>query len=169
MAAVYAGDIPDDGGAVSLLKPRVAGAGDITGLEAGRVGVFGLEKVFANDGAVGVEELVGDVGEHGGAAGGDAAFGDEDHQPGEELVDVDGGVELGEFGYEVGGEVFGVVLRGLGDGGDQGRVAKAEIGTVVRDSETATATISGEMAAAGMLDGTGFSGFESHFLFLSGN
>jgi hypothetical protein len=110
MAAVYAGDIPDDGGAVSLLKPRVAGAGDITGLEPGRVGVFELEKVFAIDGAVGVEELVGDVGEHGGAAGGDAAFGDEDHQPGEELVDVDGGVELGEFGYEVGGEVFGVVL-----------------------------------------------------------
>jgi hypothetical protein len=69
MAAVYAGDIPDDGGAVSLLKPRVAGAGDITGLEPGRVGVFELEKVFAIDGAVGVEELVGDVGEHGGAAG----------------------------------------------------------------------------------------------------
>ncbi len=95
---------------MALLKPRVAGAGDIAGLEAGRVGVFELEKVFAIDGAVGVGELVGDVGEHGGAAGGDAAFGDEDHQPGEELVDVDGGVELGEFGYEVGGEVFGVVL-----------------------------------------------------------
>src|SRR5216683_106857 len=116
MAAVYAGDIPDDGGAVSLLKPRVAGAGDITGLEAGRVGVFELEKVFAIDGAVGVEELVGDVGEHGGAAGGDAAFGDEDHQPGEELVDVDGGVELGEFGEEVGGEVFRVVLDGHRNG-----------------------------------------------------
>ena len=59
---------------------------------------------------MGMEELVGDVGEDGGAAGGDAAFGDEKEEAGEELVDVDGGVELGEFGYEVGGEVFGVVL-----------------------------------------------------------
>ncbi len=116
----HAGDIPDDRGAVALVKPRVAGAGDIAGLEAGRAGVLELEKVFAVDGAVGVEELVSDVGQDGGAAGGDAAFGDEDHQPGEELVDVDGGVELGEFGEEVGGEVFRIVLWRLGHGGAQG-------------------------------------------------
>src|SRR5712664_2380010 len=168
MAAVYAGDIPDDGRAVSLLKPRVAGAGDITGLEAGRVGVFELEKVFAIDGAVGVEKLVGDVGEHGGAAGGDAAFGDEDHQPGEELVDVDGGVELGEFGEEVGGEVFRIVLWRLGHGGAQGGMAETKMRAGVEDGETAAGTVGGEMAAAGMLDGAGFNGFGSHFLFLSG-
>jgi hypothetical protein len=69
-----------------------------------------LEKVFAVDGAVRVEELVGDVTQDGGAARGDAAFGDENEEPGEKLVDVDGGVELGEFGEEVGGEVFRVVL-----------------------------------------------------------
>src|SRR6266852_3853728 len=126
MAAVYAGDIPDDRGAVALVKPRVAGAGDIAGLEAGRAGVLELEKVFAVDGAVGVEELVGDVGEDGGASGGDAAFGDEDQQPGEELVAVDGGVELGEFGEEVGGEVFRVVLWRLGHGGAQGGLAEIE-------------------------------------------
>jgi len=51
---------------------------------------------FAGDSAVGVEELVGDVGEHGGAAWGDAAFGDESEKAGEELVDVDAGVEFGE-------------------------------------------------------------------------
>src|SRR5712664_3328356 len=117
MAAVYAGDIPDDGRAVSLLKPRVAGAGDITGLEAGRVGVFELEKVFAIDGAVGVEELVGDVGEDGGAAGGDASFGDEGEEAGEELADVGAGGEFGKFGEEVGGEVFRVIVLRLCRGG----------------------------------------------------
>jgi hypothetical protein len=51
---------------------------------------------FAGDSAVGVEELVGDVGEHGGAAWGDTAFGDESEKAGEELVNVDAGVEFGE-------------------------------------------------------------------------
>ena len=154
---------------MALVKPRVAGAGDIAGLEAGRAGVLELEKVFAVDGAVGVEELVGDVGEDGGAAGGDAAFGDEDHQPGEELVDVDGGVELGEFGEEVGGEVFRIVLWRLGHGGAQGGMAETKMRAGVEDGETAAGTVGGEMAAAGMLDGVGSTGFDSHFLFLSGN
>ena len=39
--------------------------------------LLGLEVVIAGDGAMGVEELVGDVGEDGGAARGDGAFGDE--------------------------------------------------------------------------------------------
>jgi hypothetical protein len=58
-----------------------------------------------------VEELVGDVGKDGGAAGRDAAFGDEGEEAAEELADVDAGGELGEFGEEVGGEVFRVVLE----------------------------------------------------------
>jgi hypothetical protein len=40
-----------------------------------------LSIVFAFNGAVKVEELVGDVGEDGGAARGHAAFGDEDQEP----------------------------------------------------------------------------------------
>ncbi len=70
--------------------------------------VYGLG--FEDDGAVGVEELVGDVGEDGGASGGDAALCDEDQELGEELVDVDGRLELGGFAEEFGREVFRVVL-----------------------------------------------------------
>jgi len=105
---------------------------------------------FEDDSALGMEELVGDVGEDGGAAGGDAAFGDEKEEAGEELVDVDGGVELelGELGEKVGGEVFRVILWRLGRGRDQGGVAKTEVGASIQNSETATATVGGEMAAA---------------------
>jgi hypothetical protein len=71
---------------------------------------------FEGDGAVGVEELVGDVTKDGGAARGDAAFGNKDQEPCEELVDVNGGLELGELGEKFGGEVFRVVLDGHGNG-----------------------------------------------------
>jgi hypothetical protein len=47
------------------------------------------ESGFEGDGAVGVEELVGDIGEDRGAAWGDAAFGDEGEEAAEELADVD--------------------------------------------------------------------------------
>ena len=127
--------------------------------------VFGLG--FQDNGAVGVEELVGDVGQDGGATGGDAAFGDENEEAGEELVDVNGGVELGELGEKVGGEVFRVVLRGLSRGGDQRGVAETEVGASIQNSKTATATVGGEMAAAWMIGRAGFSGCEGHFLFLS--
>jgi hypothetical protein len=68
--------------------------------------LFGLSFVFACDGAVRMEELVGDVGEDGGAARGYAAFGDEDQEAVEKLVDVRGGIELREFGEEFREEVF---------------------------------------------------------------
>jgi hypothetical protein len=74
-------------------------ARDIADLDHGDL-FLELEEVFAVDGAVGMEELVGDVGQDGGAARGDAAFGDKDQELGERLVDVDGRVELGEFGEE---------------------------------------------------------------------
>ena len=124
---------------------------------------------------MGVEELVGDVAEDGGAAGGDASFGDE--EAGEELADVIAGGEFGEFGKELGGEIFVVVLRRFGS--SDLSVAETEMGTGVQDGETAAGTVGGEVAAAGytlryavgragMLDGDGFSGCESHVLFLSG-
>lgn len=60
--------------------------------------------------AVGVEKLVGNVGQDGGAAGADATFGDENEEASEELADVNGGGEIRELGKEVGGEVFEVIL-----------------------------------------------------------
>jgi len=133
---------------------------ELLGLVAYRIG-------FTGDGTVGVEELVGDVGEDGGAARGDAAFGDKDEEPGEKLVDVDAGVKFGEFGEEVGGKVFRVVLWRLGCGGDQSGMAEAKMGAGVQDGETATAAVGGVMAAARVVGGAGFSGCEVHFLFLS--
>jgi hypothetical protein len=96
----------------------------LPGLFFGRLG-------FEGDGAMGVEELVGDVGEDGGAAWGDAAFGDEDEEASEEFVDVRAGGEFGEFGEEVGGEVFRVVVLRPGGAGDaltEMERAKTEVG-----------------------------------------
>jgi hypothetical protein len=83
---------------------------------------------FEDDGTVGVEELVGDVGEDGGAARGDAAFGDESEEAGEELADVRAGGELGKFGEKVGGEVFrvGLGLNRKGNGAVRLGVAEAK-------------------------------------------
>jgi len=107
-----------------------------------------LEKVLAVDGAVGVEELVGDVGQDGGAARGDAAFGDENEEPGKKLVDVNAGIEFGELGEKVGGEIFRVVLWRLGRGGAQGGMAETKVRTGVEDGETAATAVGGEVAAA---------------------
>jgi len=90
-----------------------------------------LEEVIAGDGAVRVEKLVGDVGEDGGAAGGDGALGDELEEPGEELTDVYASGELGEFGEELGGEVFRAAMGLLGGAGVALTVmvrAKTEVG-----------------------------------------
>jgi hypothetical protein len=78
--------------------------------------LVGYGFVFEEDGEVGVEELAGDVGKDGGAAGGDAAFGDEGEEAEEEFSGVGGGVELGEFWEEIGGEIFRVVLERGGNG-----------------------------------------------------
>ena len=58
-----------------------------------------------------VEELIGDVSENGGAAGGDAAFGDEGEEAREKLAEIDSRRELGELREEVGGEVLRVTVR----------------------------------------------------------
>jgi hypothetical protein len=47
----------------------------------------GVAFVVVINGAAGVEGLVGDVGQDGGAARGDAAFGDLEKKSGEEFVD----------------------------------------------------------------------------------
>src|SRR5215510_2311823 len=61
---------------------------------------LGLVFRFLVDGAVGMKELVGEVAEHGGAAGGDAAFGDLDDETGEEFLDILAGREFVEFRQE---------------------------------------------------------------------
>jgi hypothetical protein len=73
--------------------------------------LLGLGVEFAVDGAVGVENLIGDVGHDGGAARSDAALGDEDEEAREKLVDGEGGVKFGGLRQEVGGEVFEVAGR----------------------------------------------------------
>jgi hypothetical protein len=64
-----------------------------------------------------VEELIGDVSEHGGAPRRDAASGDQSEEAGEKLAEIDGGGELGELGEEVGREIFGIVVQLEGGGG----------------------------------------------------
>ena len=94
-------------------------ARDVADLDHGNL-FLELEEVFAVDGAMGVEELVGDVSQDGGAARGDAALGNKDQELGEELVDVNGGLKLGEFGEEFPGEVEGIIWRLLESGADGG-------------------------------------------------
>jgi hypothetical protein len=148
--------------------------------------VLGRDVIVAGDGAMGVEKLVGDVGHDGGAAGGNAAFGDEDEEAGKKRFDVETGAELGEFGEEFGGEVFGVVLGRLGRSKQSG-MAETKMGAGVQNSETTAAAIGGEVTAAGRvvrfelcrvrgvalgnacgIGGAGFIGCEGHLLFLSG-
>src|SRR5689334_21894119 len=56
----------------------------------------GLGVFLFGDGWKGAEELVGDVGEYGGAAGGDFVLGEEEEQAREEVVDLGGGREVVE-------------------------------------------------------------------------
>lgn len=61
-----------------------------------------VDAVFFVGGGQGADELVGDVGEDGGAASGDAVSGEEDEEIFEEAVEAVEGVEVlgvgGEFG-----------------------------------------------------------------------
>src|SRR5690348_6146635 len=69
--------------------------------------LFGLFR-FQVHSAMGMEELVGEVAEDGGAARRDAAPGDLNDEAGEEFLDVLAVGELRGFGEEVGGKVFRV-------------------------------------------------------------
>ena len=164
----------------------VRGAGPVAEVEFKAFFLLGLGVIVADDGAMGVEKLVGDVGHDGGAAGRDAAFGDEDEEAGEKLVDVETGAELGEFGEEFGREVFGVILRRLGRS-EQSGMTETKMGAGIQNSETAAAAIGGEVTASGRvvrfglgrvrgvalgiacgIGRAGFIGCEGHWLFLSG-
>jgi hypothetical protein len=71
---------------------------------------------FVFDGGEGAKDEIGGVGHYGSAAWGDAVFGLEAEEAGEEFADSDGGLEIGQSGGEGGGEVDRsvFVLRELG-------------------------------------------------------
>jgi hypothetical protein len=75
-------------------------AGEIAEVD-GHGFVFGMEFVF--DGGEGAEDQVARVGHDGGAARVDATFDLELEEAGEELVERDGGGEIGETVGEIGG------------------------------------------------------------------
>src|ERR1700682_1352659 len=89
-----------------------------------------------------VKELIGDVGENGGASRRDTASGNQSEEAGEELAQIDSGGELGEFGEEVGREVFRVVVQLQGSGRfGQAEMVRTEAAVRLRASEAATLTV----------------------------
>ena len=85
-----------------------SGPGQPVKSKVGGAGLLEFQSLFALDGTLRVEELIGYVGQDGGTARGDTALGHQDEEAGEKLVDGEGSFKLREFGEEVGGEVFRV-------------------------------------------------------------
>ena len=107
------------------------------------LGGVGGDFVLDVPGAVGVEDEVTGVSHDGGAARGDAVLGEKEEEPGEELVDFGGGIELGEIAEEFGGE------GGIGlVGGGAEIVQRAEAGAGVTSFGAAVASCGGAVAAA---------------------
>jgi len=121
----------------------------------------GLRVEFVIDGGEGAKELVGDVGEDGGATRGDFIFGEEEKEASEKFIDGDGGAEFPEVGGEDGGTFRGVLLI-LGEMGVSGAVRGVEGAGV----EAATLAVSVAMrATSGVVDGAGVSDLLVHFFF----
>ena len=103
--------------------------------------------------------MVGDVGEDGGAAGGDFVLREEKEQAGEEVVDLGGGGEVVEVDGE-GGDDF----RGVGLVCRKRSVCRAEAG-VGGGIKTAAAPVGENVgAASGLVDEAGFSGLPGHWV-----
>jgi len=107
---------------------------------------FVVRVLYVADLADGAEELGSDVGEDAGALGGDAIADEEKQEPGEELVDLIGGVEFGELIEKVGGKVVGVLLAVA-----EARVTEAETGAGVHDAELARTARAGALLAMGQV------------------
>jgi hypothetical protein len=93
--------------------------------------------------AEGAEELGSDVGEDSGAFGGDAIANEKKQEPGQEFIDVIGGVEFGELIEKVGGKVVGIPLAFEKTG-----VTEAEAGAGVQDLELARTARAGALLAS---------------------
>jgi hypothetical protein len=116
---------------------------------------------FLGDGGEGAEKLIGDVGEDGGAAGGDFVLREKKEQAREEVIDLGSGGEVVEVSGEGGGDFGGVGLRrrsGLGVLGAERLAAEA-------DEAAAHAVGEAIVAARRVMDGAGFSELRSHWWF----
>ena len=121
----------------------------------------GLGVFLFGDGWEGAEELVGDVGEDGGTAGGDFVLREEEEQAGEEVVDLGGGSEVVEVGGEGGGDFGGVVLIRR-----ERRVSRAEVGVDGGHVKTAAAAVGKTIGATGgVVDEAGVSCLLGHLEF----
>jgi hypothetical protein len=99
-------------------------------------------------------ELVGDVNKDGGAARRDAAAGDEEQEPGEELFYFEGSGPFGRRAEEFGGEILGVVVSvfaGEIGSGAQGEVTETETELRVRAGKAAALAVGEAVVAAGRL------------------
>jgi hypothetical protein len=101
------------------------------------VGIF-----YVADLAEGAEKLGGDVGEDASALGGDAIADEEKQEPGQELVDLVGGVEFGELIEKVGGKVVRVLLV-VAEAG----VTEAETGAGIPDGKLTGMACTGALLA----------------------
>jgi hypothetical protein len=111
--------------------------------------LFGLLR-FQLHGAMGMEELVGEVAEDGSAARRNAAFGDLNDEAGEEFLDLLTIGEVGGFREEVGGEVFGVTGSCGKDGCEPfAEMVEADTGLKVWAAKAALDAIGITMLAAG--------------------
>jgi hypothetical protein len=111
--------------------------------------LFGLLR-FQVHGAMGMEQLVGEVAEDASAARRNAAPGDLNDEAGEEFLDVLAVREVGGFGQEVGGEVFGVTGSCGKDGSELfAEVSEAETGLKVRAAKAALGAIGITMLVTG--------------------
>ena len=91
------------------------------------------------DGGHGVEKLAGDVGEDGGALGGDFVLCEEEKEAGQESVDLSGIGEVVETGSEGGGDV---------DFCGRGLVFAAKTGLGIGGRDAATSARDGAMTAS---------------------
>src|SRR6266571_3421171 len=104
---------------------------------------------FFLDGAVRMQELVGDVSENGSAARPDAALGYLDEETGEELANVGAGGEFGKFGEQIGGKVDGVTGGRREGGRDRMKVARTKAGLGFQPGQRAALAIGEAIMAAG--------------------
>ena len=115
---------------------------------------------FSVNGREGAEELTGDVGEHGSFARADAILREKEQETSEEIIDGDGGAELGEIGGKGGGDVGSLDLI-FGELG----VDWAELGVRFGGGDAATAAIVVAMGTTGVVVAAiGFSDRMGHFL-----
>ena len=106
------------------------------------LGGVGGDFVLDVNGVKGAEEEVAGIGHDGASARGEAVLGEEEQEPGEELVHFAGGLELGQVAEEFRGEGgIGVAMGWAGD------VAGAEAGVSVGCRIAAGLTVFGAMAA----------------------